>query len=203
MPLARRLHSPGMTSFRHFTIAATLLSIALTLATNARADSTGTAIIYDAPWSPGDAPRSGAAEFTVLLSVARLRHDHTRAGIVAVGNQNGLLQPATEDALTRAALMGVAVVRLSGSAHAPALPDDLFIAAPSQPALIVEKILSDCLVRFGAPPAAVNPAKPTARETAAIRRVISRYQMAFDTIAFLARTHIGTLATGPRNDHES
>ncbi len=190
-----------MKPLRRFATAATLLL--LTLATTARADLPGTTIIYDAPWAPGDAPRSGAAEFSVLLSVAQLRHQHSRAGIVAVGNHNGLLQPATEDALTRAALMGVAVVRIAGSAKPALLPDDLFIEAASQPALIVEKLLADCLTRFGPPPAAANPAKPTASETAAIRRLISRYQMAFDTANSLMVNHTVALAMGPRNDYDN
>lgn len=189
-----------MTPLRRLATAATLFVLAL--ATTARAETPGTAIIYDAPWAPGDASRSGAAEFTVLLSVAQLRHQHSRAGIVAVGTNNGLLQPATEDALTRAALMGVAVVRLAGSAKPPALPDDLLIEAASQPALIVEKLLADCLTRFGPPPAAADPAKPTPGETAAIRRMISRYQLAFDAAHALLHAPNVALAMGPRDDLE-
>lgn len=103
-----------------------------------------------------------------------------RAGLVAVGNSDGLLQPATHDALARAACMGVAVVRIVGGTTPLAVPGVLFIEAARQPALVVERLLADCLVRFGAPPAAANPTHPTPTETAAIRRILTRYQIAFD-----------------------
>jgi hypothetical protein len=190
-----------MTSFRRFTTAATLFLLALsTAATSVHADQPGTTIIYDAPWSPGDASRDGAAEFAVLLTVAQLRQHHGRAGIVAVGNVNGLLQPATHEALTRAACMGVAIVRIVGAKQPLVVPYDFFIEAPAQPALVVEKILADCLVRFGAPPAAANPAYPTAAESAAIRRVLSRYQLAFDAARAIPSKAV--LAMGPRFDHD-
>ena len=190
-----------MTPSRRLTAAATLLLLALaTAATSVRADQPGTTILYDAPWSPGDVSRDGASEFAVLLNVAQLRQHYRRAGIVAVGNADGLLQPATQDALTRAALMGVAVVRIVGATKPRAVPDNLFIEAAAQPALVVEKLLADCLVRFGAPPAAANPARPTPAEKAALRRVLSRYQLAFDAARALPSNAV--LAMGPRFDHD-
>ncbi len=190
-----------MTSFRRLATAATLILLALaTAASSARADQTGTTIVYDAPWSPGDVSRDGAAEFSILLTVAQLRKSHARAGIVAVGNADGLLQPATSDALTRAACMGVTIVRIVGATKPLTVPHDFFIEAAAQPALVVEKLLADCLARFGPPPAAANPANPTASEAAAIRRVLSRYQLAFDTARQLPSNAV--LAMGPRFDHD-
>ncbi len=190
-----------MTSFRRLTTAATLVLLALaTTTTSVRAEAPGTTILFDAPWSPGDASRDGAAEFAVLLNVAQLRQAHRRAGIVAVGNADGLLQPATQDALTRAVFMGVTVVRIVGATKPLGVTNDLFVEAAAQPALVVEKLLADCLIRFGAPPAAANPARPTPAETAAIRRVLSRYQLAFDAARQLPSNAV--LAMGPRFDYD-
>lgn len=188
-----------MPTLRRLTLAATLFALAL--AAPLRAEQPGTTVIFDAPWAPGDDSRAGAAEFAIFLRVAQLRQNHTRAGIVAVGNRHGLLQPATEEALTRAALMGVVVVRLADAIKPPALPDDLFVEAGAQPANAVEKILADCLTRFGPIPAAANPARPTAQETAAIRKLLTRYQMAFDTAASMTKSV--ALAMGPRNDYDN
>ena len=178
---------------------ATLLILAASLAH--AGDEAGVAVIYDAPWAPGDVSRSGAAEFTVLLKVAQLRQSYSRAGVVAVGYRRGLLQPATEEALNRAALMGVAVVRLAeGTEKVSAVGNTCFIEVGAQAASSVEKLLADCLTRYGAPPAAANPARPTARELSAIRKVIARYQFAFDAAQ---GNRVAALAMGPRTDYEN
>lgn len=188
-----------MPTLRRLTLAATLCTLAL--AAPLRAAEPGTTVIFDTPWAPGDESRAGAAEFAILLRVAQLRQNHSHTGIVAVGNRHGLLQPATEEALARAALMGVVVVRLADAIKPPALPDDLFVEVGAQPAYAVEKTLADCLKRFGPVPAAANPARPTPQETAAIRQVLARYQLAFDTAASMTKS--GALAMGPRNDYEN
>lgn len=188
-----------MTLLRRLTTAASLLILA---ASSARADDTPeVAVIYDSPWAPGDESRAGAAEFTVLLKVAQLRQSHPRVGVVAVGYRRGLLQPATEDALARAALMGVAVVRLAeGTEKMPGSGETCFIEVGALAASSVEKILADCLARFGAPPRAANPAQPTARELAAIRKVVAKYQFAFDASH---GSRMAALTMGPRSDYEN
>jgi hypothetical protein len=188
-----------MRLIRQLAAAATLLVLGTTVVRAAEAP--GVAVIYDSPWAPGDASRAGAAEFSVLLKVAQLRQAHPLAGVVAVGYRRGLLQPATEDALNRASLMGVAVVRLAeGADKFPSVGGNCFVEVGAQAASSVEKILADCLALYGAPPAVANPARPTARELAAIHKVISRYQFAFDAAQ---GSKMAALAMGPRTDYEN
>ncbi|MDB6095665.1 MAG: hypothetical protein JWM32_3227 [Verrucomicrobia bacterium] len=118
----------------------------------------------------------------VLLCAARLRQSQQPAGIVSVGNRQGNLQPATELALDRAAFMGVAVVRVARDGMAPAQPSRLFVAAGTLSAIAARALLQDCLARFGAPPAALNPLQPTAKERAAISVQLARFQQAFDAV---------------------
>lgn len=131
-------------------------------------------------WSPHDPARDGAGEFEVLISTARLLKDNALAGFVTVGNSNGSLLPNTENALRRAVHMGVPVVRLARDGRVEANQADLFVAAGGLKPADAERILANCLLRFGALPPAANPARPTSAETAAIRAHLARYQEVFD-----------------------
>jgi hypothetical protein len=135
---------------------------------------------HDIAWSPGDSSKNGASEMAILMCVAQLRQGHALAGLVCVGNRDGAFHAATEDTLARVALMGVPVVKLSQADPMPVNPDDVFIEAGVLPPATAKRLLSECLARYGAPPAAADPTHPTARELAATRAKLALYQTKFD-----------------------
>ena len=143
----------------------------------------GIALVRSTRWSPNDAERDGASEFEILLSVARLLESHPLAGVIGVGNRNGAFLPAAERALERAASMGLPVVKLAAQGSLPVNPDNLFIEAGSLSSDEARSVLAECLVTLGALPPAADILRPTAKELAAIRAKLTRYQLAFDTRA--------------------
>jgi L-asparaginase len=102
------------------------------------------------------------------------------AGLVSVGYRRGGFPPAAETALERVAHMGIPVVRLAQSSPIPSHQGDAFIEAGSLSPTEAKRILTECLTRFGALPAAVDPAKPTKTETAALQAKLNLFQAQFD-----------------------
>ncbi|MDB6168945.1 MAG: ansA 2 [Verrucomicrobia bacterium] len=147
------------------------------------AESPAVAVLEGTPWSPGDPLRYGAAEMEVLLCAAQLHQNHPLAGIVGVGNRRGLLQPATEAALRRVALMGLTVVRVARNGATQENGEDVFVEAGGLSPAAAKNLLAACLARFGAPPAAADPVHPTPRESAAIHAKLALFQQAFDAAA--------------------
>lgn len=140
----------------------------------------GIAVIKNARWSPNDAERDGASEFEVLLSAARLLDQHALPGLVGIGNQHGAFLPAAELALSRVAVMGLPVVKVSAAGSVAANDENLFIEAGSLSTDDAKSLLAECLLSLGALPPARNVLAPTAEELAAIRRQVERYQARFD-----------------------
>lgn len=138
------------------------------------------AVIRDSGWSPDDPARDAAGSFEVLLGAARVVRERPLAGLVSVGNHFGALQPGTEEALRRAVRMGLPVVRTARNGEVQAAPDDLLISAGRMPEAEARRVLSYCLVNYGALPPAANPDRPTAAETTALRARIRLYQQAFN-----------------------
>jgi hypothetical protein len=131
------------------------------------------AVIEDAPWSPADFSREGAAELKVLLHLAELMRADEPIGLVGIGDERGCFLAGTQRALEFAAARGVPVVRLGGGAARRArAEDDLFISGGDLPAAEACVLLASCLARFGPLPAADRPA--------ARQRQLSRYQAEFD-----------------------
>jgi hypothetical protein len=141
--------------------------------------SIGIAVLHNAPWSPNAAAREGAGEFEVLLCVAQLQRDHAVAGLLSIGDHNGLRQCGGETALRRAALSGLPVVKLAPRGEVASTPDALFIDGGTLTEELAGLVLKKCLALFGAPPAAADPERPTARELAAIRAHLRSFQEAF------------------------
>lgn len=135
---------------------------------------------HDVAWAPGDSSKSGATEMSILMSVARLRQDHPLVGLVCVGNRDGAFHLTTEDTLVRVALMGVPVVKLAQKDPMPVNPTDVFVEAGTLAPVVAKRLLSECLARFGAPPAAADPDHPTVRELTATQRKLALYQSVFD-----------------------
>jgi len=139
----------------------------------------GVAVLHAAAWSPGDTVREGAGEFEVLMCAARLQHDHAAAGIVGVGDRHGLFLEGTERALRLLALRGVPVAKLTLGGDLAADPEGLFIDASGLPEATASALLTRCLERLGAPPAAADPEHPTTGEIAAIRTHLKPFREAF------------------------
>jgi hypothetical protein len=143
----------------------------------------GVGILHSAPWSPGDSVRDGAGEFTVFLRTAQLQREHRATGLIAVGDRHGMLRSGGERALRRVVLTGVAVVKLAPGGEIADGGHEVFLNGGILDAAAASAVLLQCLERFGAPPAVIDPEKPTRAELAAIRRHLQPFQQA---LAFAA-----------------
>ena len=138
------------------------------------------AVIEDAPWSPNDSSRDGAAELEVMLCVARLQHEHHAVGLVGIGDRRGLFQEGTQRGLEFAVQHGVAVVRLASGMQACLKGvDDLFINGGMLSPDAASKLLDECLTRHGALPSIHDAHQPSASELAALHRKLCLYQAEF------------------------
>jgi L-asparaginase len=164
---------------RSLALLITLLLIALTVV-HTRAATPAVEVLYGPAWVPGDTIKDGAAELEVLICVARVQNTNPLSGLVSVGQRNGGFPPAAETALERVAHMGVPVVRLAQNGPVSSHPGDAFIEAGSLSPAEAKRLLTDCLARFGALPAAANPSKPTKKESAALQARLALFQAQFD-----------------------
>jgi hypothetical protein len=138
----------------------------------------GVAVLRAASWSPGDEVREGAGEFEVLLCAAQLQQQHGAAGIIGVGDRHGMFAPGAERALRLLARNGIPVVKLARGGDLASDPEQLFLDAHGLSAAEASTVLTRCLERHGAPPAAVNPERPTPQELAAIRAHLQPFREA-------------------------
>lgn len=163
-------------------LAGTALSLALvgslTGKVPAAAVSVGVGVLHSAAWSPGDAARDGAGEFSVFLRTAQLQREHRVAGFVAVGDRHGMLRSGGERALRRIVLTGIAVVKLAPGGEIAASDRDVFLRGGALDAPAASLVLRQCLEHFGAPPPVSDPDNPTAQELAAIRAHLEPFQQA-------------------------
>ncbi len=85
-------------------------------------------------------------------------------------------------AMQRAARSGMAVVCVGrGNNDGFTPPRDLLIGGGNLTATKARLLLMACLMRFGSPPPAVDPARPTEAELDAVRRHVARFQAVFHT----------------------
>lgn len=176
MPITQSLVRPGDRDRRW-----PGLLLAFCLAAHAQAGeppAPAVAVVRSAAWSPNGAAREGAEELTVLMSVARLQASNPVTGLVGVGDRQGMFKPGTEETLRFVVLTGVPVARVSFSGFVPH-SDGLFIEAGALDEAVAAQRLQACLVRFGPPPAARNPHRPSAAELSAIRTHVRQFQEAF------------------------
>lgn len=115
----------------------------------------------------------------MFVRVAREQREHHAVGVVGVGNRHGLFPEGGEHALRFFALRGVPVAKLATGGDLAADPDGLFLNGGTLTEAEASAVLSHCLERFGAPPVAANPDRPTAGELAAIRTSLLPFRQAF------------------------
>ncbi len=138
----------------------------------------GVGIVQSSEWSAGDHVRDGAGEFAVFLRVAQLQRAHRSAGLVAVGDRNGILRSGGERALRRIVLTGIAVVKLAPGGEIASDDHALFLDGQKLPASAATTVLARCLERHGPPPAVRDPENPSPNELAAIRAHLQPFQTA-------------------------
>jgi hypothetical protein len=139
------------------------------------------AVIEDAPWSPNDSSRDGAAELEVMLCVARLQHDHQAVGVVGIGDRRGIFQEGMRRGLELAVQHGVPVVRLARGPQACLRGvDDLFIDGGMLSPAAASALLSECLARHGALPSVRTTGQPNAEKLSALRKKLQLYQADFN-----------------------
>jgi hypothetical protein len=136
-------------------------------------------VVRDAPWSPADTAREGAGEFSVLMNLAKVRREHSLAGLVGVGSAHGVFQTGAERALRFAVLSGVPVVKVAVSGEVASCPDGLFVEAGALSEAEACRLLAVALERCGPAPRAQNPGRPSDTELAAIRAHVERLQGQF------------------------
>ena len=107
------------------------------------------AVVHSASWSQGDPAREGAAELVILLEIARLRQEGAAGGLIAVGDRRGLFSAGAEEALRRAVLQGVPVVKLAVGGRVLPAPHGLFIDGGVLTEAEAGEVLARCLARYG------------------------------------------------------
>jgi L-asparaginase len=89
---------------------------------------------------------------------------------------------ARHQALLQAVCSGVPVARVGrGNNEGFTMPVDLFVGGRNLTSTKARLLLMACMMRFGSPPPAANPAQPNKAELDAIRRKLAEYQAVFDT----------------------
>ncbi len=157
------------------------LLLAVTLAVSVRAEGSdvGVAVVHSVAWAPGQPAREGAGEFLVLLQAAKLQRAYRAAGLLAVGDHNGVLRGGGERALRRLAVTGVVVVRLAPKGEVASMPDNVFVDAGPLTEAQAERVLARGLELYGAAPKVSAPEQPTERELETIRAHLRKFQELF------------------------
>ena len=138
-------------------------------------------VIRAPAWSQGDAVREGAAEFMILMEIARIRRAPGNGGLVGVGDRRGLFGPGAEEALHRAVLNGLPVVKLAASGRVLPAPHGLFLDGQNLPEQEACTVLARCVEKYGALPPVGDAADM--RQIDQLRLQLKRYQDEFTLAA--------------------
>ncbi len=144
------------------------------------------AVVRTAEWSQGDPAREGAAELVILLEIARLRQEGAHGGLIAVGDRRGLFSAGAEEALRRAVLQGVPVVKLASGGRVLPAPHGLFLDGGNMPEGEARQVLARCLTRYGALP----PARKSATGEPATPELRARLHLFQQEITLAASTRL-------------
>jgi hypothetical protein len=159
-------------------VASLLLLLAVTDACAADHAAPTVAVVRTAALMPGDAAREGATEMLVLLEVARLRHQNTQAGLVAVGDRRGLFPTGAEEALRDAVLRGVPVVKLAKGGRVLPAPHGLFLDGGSLSEQEAARVMAHCLELYGSLPRAASAGSPAPELTDRLRLFQNEFTLA-------------------------
>ncbi len=152
---------------------------AVCLASNLHATPPAVAAVQSAEWSPGDSVRDGADEFAVMITAVQLKRANPVAGLVAVGDHNGVLRAGGERALRRVALSGIVVARTARGGQVCWMPDLLHVDAGDLPPDRAMSLLRLGLEIYGPVPAATDVDYPSPAELAMIRAHLEKIQVMF------------------------
>ena len=120
----------------------------------------------------------------VESAMARCLGEAPLCGLIAEAQTSGHFDRNDALMIDRAALSGFVVVKVSRGTPATilgAVPENLFIEGSNLNANKARILLMACLLRFGCPPPAADPAHPTEAEAAAVRSHLAKIQEVFDT----------------------
>lgn len=138
-------------------------------------------LVHAPTWSQGDPVKEGAAEFMILIELARLGQQPGKGGLVGVGDRRGLFGPGAEQAMHQAALHGVPVVKLAAGGQVLPAPHGLFLDGSTLSEQEACSVLARCLEKYGSPPA-VSTAAPEA-DLSRLRDHLRRFQDEFTLAA--------------------
>jgi L-asparaginase len=135
----------------------------------------------DAPLGEGE--RDLETEVGIRAAIDQALCDAPLAGFVGEGmSPYGMLNEAADAMLRRAVFSGQPVVKVGrGNNEGFAYHTPPFIAGGNLTASKARLLLMACLMKYGSPPPAANPDKPTASEKDATSAVLQNYQAVFDT----------------------
>lgn len=142
-------------------------------------------IVKHARYSADGATAGTEPEVELLARIDRNRGSAGLAGFVVEGGAPyGSANPSADAALRRATFLGMPVVRVGrGNAEGFVAHERvrLGIAGSNLTATKARLLLMACLLRFGAPPPAIDPDNPSADEIRATEQALVRFQHVFDT----------------------
>jgi L-asparaginase len=120
----------------------------------------------------------------VESAIARCLGEAPLCGLVAVAPTSGHFDRHDALMIDQAALSGFVVVKVSRGTPGTflgAAQENLFVTGSDLNANKARVLLMTCLLRFGCPPPAADPAHPTEAEKAAVRSHLAKIQEVFDT----------------------
>jgi len=134
-------------------------------------------------YSGGDDPARVEEEVEVLARIEKNLSDSPLSGLVAEGLGGTVYDPLRK-ALDIASLSGIPVVRVSRGDESMMVnvnSSDLSIEGNNLSPIKARLLLMATLMKFGAPPPAVDPRSPTDEEEQRVRDKIRLYQEVFNT----------------------
>ena len=120
----------------------------------------------------------------VESAIARCLGESPLCGLVAEAPTSGHFDRHDALILDQAALSGFVVVKVSRGTPGSfmgTVEENLFVEGSNLNASKARVLLLACLLRFGCPPPAADPAHPTEAEKAAVRARLATIQQVFDT----------------------
>ena len=134
-------------------------------------------------YSGGDDPARVEEEVEVLARIEKNLSDSPLSGLVAEALGGTVYDPLRK-ALDIASLSGIPVVRVSRGDESMMVnvnSSDLSIEGNNLSPIKARLLLMATLMKFGAPPPAVDPRSPTEEEEQRVRDKIRLYQEVFNT----------------------